>query len=124
MTRSSFTNALIGAVVSVVLSFIPFSPVIGGAVAGYLEGEDGVKVGGISGALAAIPMILVFVVGVSIFAIVPEGSAMGFLVIVGLVGLIALLYTVLLSALGGFVGVYLADYQRQKREESPVEGTA
>lgn len=37
---NTFFNALIGAIVSVVLGFIPFSPVLGGGIAGYLEGGD------------------------------------------------------------------------------------
>lgn len=124
MTRSTFVNALIGAAVTVVLSFIPLSPVLGGAVAGYLQGADGVRVGGISGAIAALPMVLAFVLFASVFTIVPEGSVGGFLALVGLLGLVAMAYSVLLSMLGGFLGVYVADYRREKRESAPVQGTA
>ncbi|WP_299270269.1 DUF5518 domain-containing protein [Halorientalis sp.] len=35
------TNAVIGAVATVVASFVPFSPVLGGAVAGYIGRSDG-----------------------------------------------------------------------------------
>lgn len=35
--RNTVLNAAIGAAVSVVLTVLPFSPVLGGAVAGYLE---------------------------------------------------------------------------------------
>jgi hypothetical protein len=49
------TNALIGAVVTVVLPFVPFSPLLGGAVAGYLQERDGFRVGAPSGAIAAVP---------------------------------------------------------------------
>ncbi len=111
----SLRPALIGAVVSVVLSFIPFSPVLGGTVAGYLHERDGVRVGAISGVLAAIPLaLLVFLFfGVfGVFAISPGGGVgvPGGFILVLLVGmLVAVLYTVALSALGGFLGVYLAD---------------
>jgi heme/copper-type cytochrome/quinol oxidase subunit 4 len=111
----SLRPALIGAVVSVVLSFIPFSPVLGGAVAGYLHKREGARVGAIAGVLAAIPLaLLVFLFfGVfGFFAISPGGGVgvPGGFILVLLVGmLVAALYTVALSALGGFLGVYLAD---------------
>ena len=37
MTQDSTMNALIGGVVTIVLSFTGFSPVLGGTVAGYLN---------------------------------------------------------------------------------------
>nr|WP_310918613.1 DUF5518 domain-containing protein [Haloarcula sp. S1CR25-12] len=36
--HDTLLNAVIGVVASVVLGFVPFSTVLGGAVAGYLEG--------------------------------------------------------------------------------------
>jgi hypothetical protein len=44
-------HALVGAVTAVVLSFVPFSPLLGGVVAGFLEGpdsRDGTVAGGVS----------------------------------------------------------------------------
>jgi hypothetical protein len=110
-------NAGIGAVVTVVLSFTMFSPLIGGAVASYLQREDsssGVRVGALSGALAALPFLLfVFFVGGFVFAGpmfggpggmgVPGGFAV--LLLVGF--FFALVWSVGLGALGGYVGVYL-----------------
>jgi hypothetical protein len=110
-----FVHALVGGVVSVVLSFIPFAPVLGGAVAGYLHERDGLRVGSVSGLLAAIPLALVLVLGVSffgIFAIAPGGGVgvPGGFVLVLLFGVVlAAVYTVALSALGGVLGVYLVD---------------
>ena len=111
--RSTLVNALVGAVVSVVLSFLPFSPIIGGAVAGYLERRDGVRVGAVSGAITALPLafvwVLVAVFG-SFFVIVPDAVVAGgllFVVVLILGGLVVVaLYTVVLSAVGGYVGVY------------------
>lgn len=37
---NTFLNALIGAAASVLLGFIPFSPILGGGIAGYLEGGE------------------------------------------------------------------------------------
>ena len=58
-STETLKHAAIGAVVSLVTFFLPFSPVIGGGVAGYLHGSDrteGAKVGGLSGLLAAVPV--------------------------------------------------------------------
>ncbi len=107
---NTFVNALIGAVVTIVTAFLPFSPVLGGAVAAYLSDADtgdGVRIGAISGAIATIPMILVGFLFVSIFLF---GHAPGgFAVFLFVLGVIVVLYTAGLSALGGYVGAYIAD---------------
>jgi len=109
-------NAVIGAVVAIVLSFVPFSPVLGGAVAGYLqEGSrrDGIEVGAYAGIITSIPLILIFFVFASVFAFLPfmgsEGLAVGAAGIVVLLIAFAfvLVYGVALSALGGWVGNYV-----------------
>ena len=112
--RSTLVNAFLGAVVSIVLAFLPFSPVLGGGVAGYLERRDGVRVGAISGAITALPLTLLIVVAVlfwSVFAIAPEPAVAGgllFLTLAILVGVVVVaLYTVVLSAAGGYLGVYV-----------------
>ena len=111
--RSTLVNALVGAVVSVILSFLPFSPVLGGAVAGYLERRDGVRVGAVSGVITALPLALVWTLIAffwSLFAIAPEPAVGGGLLVVTAVilgGLVVVaLYTVVLSAVGGYIGVY------------------
>jgi hypothetical protein len=110
-----FVHALIGGVVSVVLSFVPFSPVLGGAVAGYLHERDGLRVGSVSGLLAAVPLALVVVLGVGffgLFAIGPGGGVGvpgGFVLLLLLGVFVAAVYTVALSAVGGVLGVYLVD---------------
>lgn len=55
---NTLINGLIGAVVTVILSFTVVSPIVGGAVAGYLEKTDGVRVGAISGGIAVLPLLL------------------------------------------------------------------
>ena len=113
-------NALIGAVVSVVLSFVPFSPVLGGAVAAYLQRgsrREGIRVGAISGLTTAVPLLLIFLLILflfaSVFAFPPflgsEGLAAGTLGVVVLVSIfvVVLLYGVALSALGGWLGNYV-----------------
>ena len=112
--RSTLVNAFLGAVVSVVLAFLPFSPVLGGGVAGYLERRDGVRVGAISGAITALPLGFLLVVVVlfwSIFVIVPDPVVGGGLLLLSLIVLagvvVVALYTVVLSAVGGYLGVYV-----------------
>jgi hypothetical protein len=120
MVSDSSLHALIGAVVTVVVSFVPFSPVLGGGVAAYLndaDANDGVRIGALSGAIASVPLLLfglfaVFVLG--FFAVSgPGGGGMAFglggLFLVLVAGLITVAYTVGLSALGGYLGSYLVD---------------
>ncbi|EJN59035.1 DUF5518 domain-containing protein [Halogranum rubrum] len=108
--RSTLFNALIGAVVSVVTAFLPFSPVIGGAVAGYLERRNGASVGALSGVIAAIPLALIIFLAASVFVVVPDPAAAGgIFLFIAVAVVLASLYTIALGALGGFVGVYLAD---------------
>lgn len=107
-------NALIGAIVSVVLAFLPFSTVLGGGVAGYLQGEsrdDGLRVGAYSGLIAAIPILLVaMVIGTVFFfgAFVEPRAAIGF-VFVFFVLAVTLVYSIGLSALGGYLGAYVSN---------------
>lgn len=115
MDGSLLRDAGWGAAVTVVLSVLPFSPVVGGAVAthrgdgGYVAG---VGVGSLSGFIAAIPLLALFVPALVIagllgFGISPSDPVYDlFLVIVfGLFGV----YTVGLSALGGIGGVWARD---------------
>ncbi|WP_323676830.1 DUF5518 domain-containing protein [Halorubellus sp. PRR65] len=131
-SRSGFVNALLGAVVMVVFSWIPFAPVVGGALSGYLEAEArdgtrsvsrrGVRVGALAGLLAAIPALLVIALVGSVFTVgwvglVASGGggprvALGLpvlaWVLVAVVVAVAVLYHVAFSALGGWLGAELA----------------
>ncbi|MFB6069529.1 MAG: DUF5518 domain-containing protein [Halanaeroarchaeum sp.] len=106
-------NAVIGAIASVVLAFLPFSPVLGGAVAGYLQKGDrseGLRVGAYAGILAAIPLLLVvFLFGglIAFGAFFSARAAIGGLFVL-LALVFGLLYSVGLSALGGYLGAYVA----------------
>lgn len=108
--RNTLLHALVGAVVSVVLTFLLLSPVLGGAVAGYLNRRNGVRVGAVSGLFAAVPVVVVALVLGSFSFGLRSGGVVGF-TNVFLVFLFAfgVVYTVGLSAFGGFIGVYLAD---------------
>jgi hypothetical protein len=101
----------VGAAVTVVLSMLPCSSVLGGAVAaarydgGYL---DGLLVGGLAGVGAAVPLAVLFVPAVWIagafgFGVPP--SAPGYGLFLAVLGALFLVYTVGLSAVGGVLGV-------------------
>lgn len=110
-TGSTTLNALIGAVAGVVLSFIPLSTVLGGAIAGYLEGGkagDGVRVGTIAGAIMLIPFVFIGLVFVLFFVGVGTGQTTTvFGMLMFLFVLLGAVYTVGLSAVGGYLGIYI-----------------
>jgi hypothetical protein len=114
----TLTNAVLGAVVSVVLTpLVPFAPVVGGMVAGYLEGGDrdaGLRVGAISGGVALVPLFVFGVLLANVFLFFLSGAfgvprAVGGFGLVALVvlTLFAVVYTVGLSAGGGWLGNYV-----------------
>jgi hypothetical protein len=119
------TNAIIGAIVSVVTSFVPLSPVLGGLVAGYLQKGtrmDGARVGGIAGLVAAAPIALLFVS--LIIGLFGASTAVGAGFEAGLVAvalavaaIVSTLYLVVLSAVGGYFGVYLDERRERPRED-------
>ena len=114
----TWMNALIGAIVTTLAGpIIPFAPIAGGAVSGYLEGRDGARVGAYSGLIALIPTVLFAMLIMSILGglLVGLGGLDGFLV--GSLGvfvfvvllIFGLIYVVGLSILGGYLGVYLKE---------------
>lgn len=105
-------NATLGAVVSILLSFLPFAAVLGGAVAGYLQvsGRDvreGARVGAVSGLIALVPVLFIFLVLGAVLPFLP--SALGALSTVVLVValIVAAGYFVGAGAVGGVLGAYL-----------------
>jgi hypothetical protein len=113
-------NALVGAAVTVVLSFVGVSPLLGGAVPGSPQrGDrmDGARVGAISGVLASIPFLLLLFLALGFLGVVtglplgPEafGASLIGLVVVGFGLFVALAWSVGLSAVGGYLGVYVAE---------------
>ena len=117
---NTWVNALVGAAVTVLTVYVPFSPVAGGAVAGYLQGEDlrdGATVGALSGLLAAIPFGLLVTLAAAVFVIVPPGgSAAELFAVVFVAALVAAsLYTVGFGAIGGVVGAYVVRERRRNR---------
>lgn len=114
----TLVNAVLGAVVTAVLaSFVPFAPVAGGMAAGYLQGgdrDDGLRVGTLSGVVGLIPLVLFGAVVANVLFLFVGGmmgmprrfGGLGALAIVA--GLLFVsLYTVGLSAVGGWLGNYV-----------------
>jgi hypothetical protein len=111
---------VLGGIVSIVTAFVPFSPVLGGALAGYLQREDGARVGAYAGVVAAVPLVLI---GGFLLAFLPVFAGfvsmagprgpMGGGILLWFGGVVVLLfavgYTVGLSALGGVLGVYVRE---------------
>jgi MFS family permease len=109
--------ALAGAVVTIVTSFVPLSPILGGLVAGYLRGGskgEGARVGAYAGVVATLPLALVLLFVGGGFAIVAGEVAIAGPVTAFVVGAIVLsvlvtaVYMAALSALGGYFGVSLS----------------
>jgi hypothetical protein len=110
----TWTNALVGAAVSVVLSLTGIgglvAPLVGGGVAGYLNREEGFTVGALSGILSVFPVVLLFVLfGSVILSFVPVGGAAvgAGAAFVLLVVIAAFAFFSVLGAVGGYVGEYL-----------------
>ena len=122
----TWVNALIGGVITLVIAgFVPFGSVIGGAVAGYLQGgdrNDGLKVGALAGLIALIPFVLLLLFMGSIFGALGMGAGMGmfgpngmmvgfgagFGAVVLLFALfVGLIYIVAFSTVGGWIGNYV-----------------
>lgn len=116
-TPNTLLNGLIGGVVAVVLSVIPFSTVLGGGVAGYLEGgdhADGAVVGAIAGGVAFLP--LAFLIGIVLLFVpvagdVGSGVQLAIWVSVLVVLFLAAVYAIGLSILGGVLGAYVKENQ-------------
>lgn len=115
-----WANAVLGAVVSAVTSFLPFSPAIGGGVAGYLERDESARstsVGAISGLLVAAPLlvVLVFVLCGFLAGLTGAGETT-IATIVGAAMVFALLVVAVvgagLGAIGGFAGGKIAEDRR------------
>lgn len=121
-SKPSFAlNAIIGGVVGIIVSFVPLSPLFGGGLAGYLQRgtrHDGLKVGAAAGLIMLFPFVLIGFFLMTLLGIgglsASFGGHMGATPIAfALVGLFVVflsgVYTVGLSALGGYLGVYVRD---------------
>lgn len=110
-------SVVLGAAATVLLSFLPFSPALGGVLAGYLEhSESGrtISVGALAGLLPMLPVLvlLAFVLGgtvVGLLAVEQAGAALLVGVATFLVVLLVATFGAGLGALGGYAGGRFAD---------------
>ena len=117
----TLVNAALGAVASIVLTpLVPFAPVAGGTLAGYLQGgdrNDGLRVGALAGVIMLLPLVLVmFVFGNVVFFLFAGGGmpgpapglAGGFTIVAIVLALLfGLVYVVAFAALGGYLGNFV-----------------
>jgi len=121
-----WVNALIGAVVMVVLSWIPFATALSGGAAGYLQQGTrmaGAKVGAVSGLIAAVPVfaVLGLVFSVFSFGAFAGGEALG-AVVFGAIALFALVVTAAFVAGTGAVRGYLGVSLRERTDGDDFDG--
>lgn len=118
-SRNTGVNALIGGIASILLAFLPFSPLIGGFISGYLHDADrgaALRVGALAGLVALVPLLFIGMIvflfaGLGIVAGAPR-VGIAFIFIIFVTGTFAILYTVGLSAAGGYLGAIVAeDYE-------------
>jgi hypothetical protein len=122
--QNELRNALLGAVVTVVLSFAGFSPLIGGGVAGYLQQEPpdrGARVGALSGLIASIPISLVVVGGLLLVVGMP--AAMGIpggmdLLVILLIVVLLVAWNLGLSTIGGYLGGFIRGDSAPSRSDT------
>ncbi|WP_136688555.1 DUF5518 domain-containing protein [Halorhabdus amylolytica] len=99
---------VVGAIVNTLLSFVPLSPLLGGAAASYLSTEretSGVAAGTFAGLFTILPALVALVfVSVGLFTGLPGASAAAAVAALVVGGLLAIVYVVGFSALGGYVG--------------------
>lgn len=126
-------NAIIGAVAAILLSALPLSTVLGGLIAGFLEGPDGREgalAGGLSGLLSFLPFLgfaaLLFAflgLGVTLGA-APVGGAFFVALVFGVIVALTFVYTVVFALIGGYLGAYLArEYPDHHANARDVIGT-
>ena len=90
---------LVGAMVGALLAFVPLSPALGGAIAGYLD------LGTVAGLFAALPVVvLTLSVGAGLVDGLPPGLVPAAMAILAVATLGSLAYLVGLSAVGGYLG--------------------
>jgi len=123
-------NAMVGAIATIVLSFVPFSQVLGGTLAGYLErgsSERVLGVGAASGVLSVAPFVLLVVVvlvGVLAGLLAISEGALALVVVAALLFTLAIMGAVGagLGAVGGWVGGKIAE-DRHADDEANEPGT-
>lgn len=126
---NTFANAVVGAVVALVLVVVPFSPAVGGGTAGYLQRgrlRDGATAGTVTGLIVAFPLFAGVALLAPLFVFAPAGvpsipmNPVAF-VLLGLTATVA--YAVGSAAVGGAVGAYLAAVRHHDADTSTTDAS-
>lgn len=129
--RTELRNAVVGAVVTIVLSFTGFSALLGGGIAGYLQRDPpkrGARVGAISGGIAVLPILLVLVLGFVLYlgnpSVLGVGGGQNLVIILFVMFPLLFGWIIGLSTVGGYIGAYLRSESRSRSSEtvSPERG--
>lgn len=118
------TYAVLGAFVTALFSFVPFSSALGGAGAGYLERREStrfISVGAVAGILPLLPFLVILVfVGVGLVDGVTGIDRGGWAIVVGTMVFVSVLLVGVvgagLGALGGYVGGKIAEGRMDTNE--------
>lgn len=113
-----FTCVIIGGAAGLVLSFVPFSPALGGGIAGYIgPRRSGLATGTGAGLLAVLPALIPGVFLAVGFVLqppwpepAPSGAVLGGFVSVGL--LLGAVFGIVAGGIGGYIGDQLASSDR------------
>ena len=100
-----------GASVTAVLAFVPFSAALGGAAAGYLDtapDTSGVGAGALAGVVASLPLLVSALVASVGLVVTASAAAVLVVPVVGVAVFLSVLYVTVPSAIGGYVGHWLA----------------
>lgn len=126
---NTFANAVVGAVVTLVLVVVPFSPAVGGTAAGYLQRgrlRDGATAGTVTGLIVAFPLFVAVVLLAPVLVFAPAGvpsipmNPVAF-VVLALGATVA--YAIGSAAVGGAVGAYLAAVRHHDSAGSTTDAT-
>lgn len=114
--RSVRTYAVLGAVATTLLSFLPLSPAVGGGLASYFgnaQTERPIAIGALSGLLSVLPvLVLLAFVAAGLFtglSSVQPDMGLVTVALMGLSALFVLVYSTGLGAAGGFLGGRIAE---------------
>lgn len=122
-TPNTLLNAVIGGVTTAATTMFlgPLSPVVGGGVAGYLEGGEnaqGMKVGAFAGLVALVPLLLFLPLLLFVVPVMGPRGGIAFVFVLLFVLSLMGAYVVGFSALGGLLGAYLKRERRRPDRHS------
>lgn len=105
---------VVGALIGSLLSFIPLSPILGGAAAGYLNPNPetrGLGIGILAGVFGSLPLFVVIIfASIGLIVSVPSETATAVVTVVSVALFLILPYFVGLSAIGGYLGGWLRNF--------------